>query len=61
MKQHSRCRSRRKEPKDINALTDEYLQLSYHGLRAKDKDFVAIMKTEFDESSDKINIIPEDI
>jgi len=35
--------------------------LSYHGLRAKDKSFNATMKTDFDESIGKINIIPQDI
>ena len=34
---------------------------SYHGLRAKDKDFNATMKTDFDESIGNINIIPQDI
>ena len=37
MLQHSRQTSGTKEPTDINALCDEYLRLSYHGLRAKDK------------------------
>ena len=37
MLQHSRAGKGQKEPTDINALTDEYLRLSYHGLRAKDK------------------------
>ncbi|MCY7293637.1 MAG: GHKL domain-containing protein, partial [Ferruginibacter sp.] len=45
----------------INALCDEYLRLSYHGLRAKDKSFNAIMRTDFDASLEKINIIPQDI
>jgi hypothetical protein len=35
---------RKKEPTDINALADEYLRLSYHGLRAKDKSFNADLK-----------------
>ena len=61
MLQHSRTSSGIKEPTDINALTDEYLRLSYHGLRAKDKSFNATMKTDFDESIGKINIIPQDI
>ncbi len=61
MLQHSRSSSGVKEPTDINALCDEYLRLSYHGLRAKDKSFNATMKTDFDESIDKINIIPQDI
>ena len=61
MLQHSRSSSSVKEPADINALADEYLRLSYHGLRAKDKDFNATMKTDFDESIGNINIVPQDI
>ncbi|HEY5463042.1 MAG TPA: ATP-binding protein [Hanamia sp.] len=61
MLQHSRSSTGVKEPTDINALADEYLRLSYHGLRAKDKEFNATMKTDFDESIGKINIIPQDM
>ncbi|MGN6539453.1 MAG: ATP-binding protein [Ginsengibacter sp.] len=61
MLQHSRKSSGQKEPTDINALADEYLRLSYHGLRAKDKTFNADFKTDFDESIGKINIIPQEI
>ena len=61
MLQHSRSSSGHEEPTDINALCDEYLRLSYHGLRAKDKSFNATMKTDFDESIGNINIIPQDI
>ncbi|HET6722313.1 MAG TPA: HAMP domain-containing sensor histidine kinase, partial [Chitinophagaceae bacterium] len=46
---------------DINPLADEYLRLAYHGLRAKDKSFNTNIKTDFDESIGKINIIPQDI
>jgi two-component system, NtrC family, sensor kinase len=61
MLQHSRSSSGVKEPTDINALADEYLRLAYHGLRAKDKSFNATMKTDFDETIGKINVIPQDI
>ena len=61
MLQHSRKSSGHKEPTDINTLANEYLHLSYHGLRAKDKTFNAEMKTGFDGSIVKINIIPQDI
>jgi signal transduction histidine kinase len=61
MLQHSRTSSGQKEPTDINALADEYLRLAYHGLRAKDKTFNATMKTDFDNTIGKINIIPQDI
>ena len=62
MLQHSRNTSNAtKEPTDINKLADEYLRLAYHGLRAKDKSFNAIMKTDFDKTIGNINIIPQDI
>jgi signal transduction histidine kinase len=61
MLQHSRSSSAVKEPTDINKLADEYLRLTYHGLRAKDKDFNAIIKTDFDISIGNINIIPQEI
>jgi len=50
MLQHSRKSMGQKETTDINSLADEYLRLSYHGLRAKDKSFNATMKTGFDGS-----------
>ncbi|KAF0132054.1 MAG: integral membrane sensor signal transduction histidine kinase [Bacteroidetes bacterium] len=61
MLQHSRSSNGVKELTDINALADEYLRLSYHGLRAKDKSFNADFNNEFDESLPEINIIPQDI
>jgi two-component system NtrC family sensor kinase len=60
MLQHSRKSEGQKEPTDINALCDEYLRLSYHGLRAKDKLFNATLVTDFDNSLGAINIIPQD-
>lgn len=61
MLQHSRSSSGTKEPTDINALADEYLRLAYHGLRAKDKSFNAKFETHFDESIEKVEMVPQDI
>ena len=61
MLQHSRSSTGQKEPTDINALCDEYLRLAYHGLRAKDKSFNAITKTDLDPSVGKINVVAQDI
>jgi two-component system, NtrC family, sensor kinase len=61
MLQHSRSSSGQKELTDINELAEEYLRLSYHGLRAKDKSFNAKFETDFDPAIEKINIIPQDI
>jgi signal transduction histidine kinase len=61
MLQHSRADSGKKELTDINVLADEYLRLSYHGLRAKDKDFNADFSTDFDKTIDKIEVVPQDM
>jgi signal transduction histidine kinase/ligand-binding sensor domain-containing protein len=61
MLQHSRSDTGVKEPTDINALADEYLRLSYNGLRARDKSFNATLNTNFDRNIGLINIIPQDI
>jgi signal transduction histidine kinase len=58
---HSRGNSGHKELVDINVLCDEYLRLSYHGFRAKDKSFGAEYKTDFDPNLPKINVVPQDI
>ena len=60
MMQHSRSGAGVKEPTNINALADEYLRLSYHGIRAKNKDFNVTLNTDFDNSIGKIDLIPQD-
>jgi len=68
MLQHSRASTGQKELTDINALAEEYLRISYHGMRAKDKSLTEdeagyniILKTDFDPGIGKINVIPQDI
>lgn len=61
MLQHSRKGTGKKEPVEINLLVDEYLRLSYHGLRAKDKAFNVKLVTDYDDSIGKIAIEPQDI
>ena len=60
MLQHSRASTGKKEPINLNTLAEEYLRLSYHGLRAKDKSFNAKMNTFLDESLPKVHVIPQD-
>ena len=60
MLQHSRKNTGVKELTDLNTLCDEYLRLSYHGLRAQDKTFNATLETNFDETIADISIIPQD-
>ena len=60
MLQHSRISSGKNEPTDINALCDEYLRLSYHGLRAKNKSFNADFKADLDKRLPEIKVVPQD-
>jgi signal transduction histidine kinase len=61
MLQHSRSGSGKKELTDLNALADEYLRLSYHGLRAKDKSFLSDFKADLDPHLPKLEVMPQDI
>ncbi len=61
MLQHSRKNTGIKEPADLNALVDECLRLSYHGLRAADKGFNASFKTCLDPSITTIPLVRQDI
>jgi two-component system, NtrC family, sensor kinase len=61
MLEHSRASTGVKELTDINKLADEYLRLSYHGLRAKDNSFNSDFKTDFGGNLPKAEVIPQDM
>lgn len=61
MLQHSKMLSETKELTDINDLVDEYLQLTYHSVKAKNKGFNVELKTEFDGSLERVNVYPQDL
>lgn len=61
MLQHSRRQSGAMELTDLNELAEEYLKLSYHGFRAKQKSFHCSFQTSYDENMGRIDMVPEDI
>ncbi|HEY4195085.1 MAG TPA: ATP-binding protein [Mucilaginibacter sp.] len=61
MLQHSRTNTGEKQLVDMNELTDEYLRLAYHGLRAKDKLFNAEMSTHYEPGLPKISVVQQNI
>ena len=61
MLEHSRMGTGERQPTDINALCDEYLRLSFHGMRAKDKAFNADFQIHLDPTLPKINVVPQDL
>jgi len=58
---HSRAASGERSLTNINELADEYLRLSFHGMRAKDKSFNADFKLQADPTIPELNIVPQDI
>ncbi len=61
MLQHSRGKSGEFQATDLNALLDEYINLAYHGMRAKNGDFNVTIERDFDESVGEIPLVPQDI
>ncbi len=61
MLEHSKASTGERALTDINKLADEYLRLSYHGIRAKDSNFNSDYQTNFDANLPKIEVIPQDI
>ena len=61
MLEHSRAPTGQKEPTDVNKLVEEYFNLAYRGLQAKDKTLNVALVTHFDQNLPPANIIPQDI
>jgi signal transduction histidine kinase len=61
MLQHSRGTEGMRLPTNINDLLKEYVNLSYHGLRANDPEFNSDYETQLDETVGDVEVVPQDI
>jgi signal transduction histidine kinase len=61
MLEHSRTGTGERQLTDINQLVDEYLRLSYHGLRAKDSSFNCDYELITDKNLPKTEAVPQEI
>ena len=61
MLQHSRTGGGEKQPTNMNTLADEFLRLSSHVLRAKDKLFKSVMVYLLDPDLPNRHVIPQDM
>ncbi|AKD58251.1 histidine kinase [Spirosoma radiotolerans] len=61
MLEHSRSSSGEHQSINLNALADEYLQIAYQGLRAKDKGFTVELATDFGADLPLLEVIPQEI
>jgi signal transduction histidine kinase len=61
MLMHSRNSTGQKEWTDVNSLVDEYVKLSYHGFRSREKDFNVPIFTELDANVGKLELVAQDV
>jgi predicted ATPase/signal transduction histidine kinase len=61
MLMHSRGKGGDREPTDLNALLAEYVNLAYHGMRAKDSSFNITINTHYDNTIGSVTVFPQDI
>ncbi len=58
---HSRGRPGERQKTDINALMAEYVNLAYHGMRAKESSFNIKIETDYDNSIGLVEVVPQDL
>jgi signal transduction histidine kinase len=58
---HSRGSSGERQRADLNALTEEALNLAFHGARAQDPNFNITLDRELDRTIAPIELVPQDI
>ncbi|HSF75000.1 MAG TPA: ATP-binding protein, partial [Microcoleus sp.] len=58
---HSRGQSGHWEATDINSLLTEYINLAYHGIRAKEDAFNITIETDYDNDIGEVAVVPQDI
>ncbi len=61
MLEHSRASTGDKHPTNLNALADEYMRLSYFGIRVKEKNFQCTLDTCYDQSMGHVEVVPQDL
>lgn len=61
MLQHSRAESGDKTPCKINNLLNDYVQLAYHGFKAKNANFNVTIHKDLDKSMGTISVIQQDM
>ncbi len=61
MLEHSRSKEGEWRKTNLNALLKQYVDLSYHALRAEDNSFNAEMKENLDQNMEEITVVPQDI
>ena len=58
---HSRGQAGERQPTDINAMLDEYVNLTYHGMGAQDSSFNVTIERDLASDAGTVEAIPQDL
>lgn len=58
---HSRGQAGERQPTDINAMLEEYVNLTYHGMRAQDSSFNVTIERDLASDAGTVEAIPQDL
>ncbi len=58
---HARSKPGQRRATDLNALVEEYLNLAYHGMRARQPDFNVTLEREYDEAVGEVEMVPQEM
>ena len=61
MMMHAQGSGGKREPTNLNNLLAEFVNLAYHGMRAKDEEFNIVIESNYDESVGEITLVPQDL
>lgn len=61
MLQHSRTQTGEREDTDLNALLQQAVNLSYHGIRAQDNGFNIAIDEDYDATMGEVKVMPQDL
>src|SRR5262249_26990475 len=58
---HSRGQPVELRPTDLNALVRDYVNLAFHGMRARDNTFQVAIEGEYDPAVGLVDVVPQDL
>ncbi|MDY7232166.1 ATP-binding protein [Hyalangium rubrum] len=61
MMEHARSRSGALEPTDLESLVEQYLKLTYHGVRVRNPEFAVAFVREFDPTVGQVQGMPQEL
>jgi two-component system NtrC family sensor kinase len=61
MLEHSRASTGQRQPTDLNLLAEEYLQLAYQSIRAKNSAISFTLSTHLDPTLGPVEVVPQEI